>query len=361
MSSTDEQPCRCSGSSPAPAARSSDAGSSLARFVGYLAEGDRSGAIGYATQLLDQGLSASEVVLDVLAPAQAAVGAYWERDEWSVVMEHAATEITEAVLAVAAARAAAAADRGRLVVVCAETERHSLPARMIAELLRLEGFIVVFLGSATRPDSLSGFLSTFRPGALIVSCSVTMNLPSVVPMLAAAADAGVPALCGGHAFGTDEHRARQLGASGWAPDLATAVEMIGRWGSQPSAGGPIRAAAPGGAAAAESLELARRSLTERCLVALTDDLTAQTGASADWWRRELDAILRFLTAAILLGEPSILTDFTEWLRERSRVERHAYSDIDSLFATVSDVLASEWPAESSLLRAQMINATPDPS
>lgn len=342
-----------------PPSRFSDAGSRLARFVGYLAAGDRGGAIGYATQLLDQGLSASELVLALLTPAQATVGLNWESDEWSVVMEQAATEITEAVLAVVAAHAPTAADRGRLVVVCAETERHSLPARMIAELLRLEGFIVVFLGSATRPDSLSGFLAMFRPDALIVSCSVTMNLPSVVPMLAAAADAGVPALCGGHAFGTDEHRARQLGASGWAPDLATAVEIIGRWGSQPPARVPIRAAEAGGAAAAESLELARRSLIERCLVALTDDLAAQTGASADWWRRELDAILRFLTATILLAEHSILTDFTEWLRERARVEQHAYSDIDSLFATVSDMLASEWPAESSLLRAQIINAAPD--
>ncbi len=201
------------GSSPASVGQFSEAGSSLERFVGYLSAGDHRGAIGYATQLLDQGTSAGELVLRLLVPAQATVGLNWERGEWSIVMEHAATEITEAVLAVAGARASTAPDRGRLVVICAETERHTLPARMIAELLRFQGFVVVFLGSATRPDSLTGFLSTFKPDALIVSCSVAINLPSVVPMVTAAADAGVPALCGGRAFGADEHRARQLGAS----------------------------------------------------------------------------------------------------------------------------------------------------
>lgn len=342
-------------SSAAPGTGSLRAESSLERFFGYLAARDRGGAIAYATRLLDDGLSAGELILDVLVPAQASVGLHWERNEWSVEMEHVATEITEAVLAVVGARAHALANRGRLVVVCAETERHALPARMISELLRFEGFIVAFLGSATRPDSLTGFLSTFTPDALVVSCSIAMNLPSVVSILTAATEAGVPALCGGHAFGNDESRARALGASGWAPDLDSAVEIIDRWGAQPPRRVSQRAA---GAAAAGSLELAHRSLVERCVAAHTDDLTPQTRASAQWWRREFDAILRFLTAAVLLDDDSILTEFTAWLHQRSRVEPQAYSDIGSLFATMSDVLASRCPAESALLRAQ-IDATAD--
>ncbi len=300
-------------------------------------------------------MSAGELVLGLLVPAQATVGLNWERGKWSVEMEHIATEITEAVLAVAGAYANPASGRGRLVVVCGETERHSLPARMIAELLRFDGFIVVFLGSATRADSLTGFLTTFKPEALIVSCSVTMNLPSVVPMLTAAANAGIPALCGGSAFGSDETRALRLGASGWAPDLDAAIEIIDRWGSHP----PERVSMPAAAlATAGALEIARQSQVERCLAARKRDLGAQTLASADWWRREIDATLRFLTATILLDDHSILTNFTAWLHERARVQPQAYADIEALLATMSDVLASEYPAESALLRAQ-INATPN--
>lgn len=91
------------------------------------------------------------------------------------------------------------------------------------------------------------------------------------------------------------------------------------------------------AAAAESLELA---------------------ASAQWWQREFDAILRFLTAAVLLDDHSILADFTTWLHQRSRAEPDAYSDIGSLLATMSDQFAAQHPAESALLRTQ-INPTGD--
>lgn len=132
--------------------------------MGYLAAGDRDGAIAYATGLLEDGVSAGELILDVLVPAQASVGLRWERDEWSIEMEHVATEITDAVLAVAGEHAAlTASDRGRVVVVCAETERHTLPARMIAELLRFEGFMVVFLGSATRPGASRAFCRRSSP------------------------------------------------------------------------------------------------------------------------------------------------------------------------------------------------------
>ena len=240
-------------------------------------------------------------------------------------------------------------------MVCAETERHTLPARMVAELLRFEGFIVVFLGAATRPGSLAGFLSAFKPDALVVSCSIAMNLPSVVPILTAASDARVPALCGGHGFGDDDSRASLLGAAGWAPDLVTAVEIIDRWQAQP----PEPAAQHAGEASrAESLELAHRSLVERCVAAHAADLNAQANARPEWWRREFDAILRYLTAAVLLDDDSILTEFTAWLHQRYRVEPDAYSDIGSLLATVSEALASERPAESALLRAQ-INPTAD--
>jgi hypothetical protein len=112
--------------------------------------------------------------------------------------------------------------------------------------------------------------------------------------------------------------------------------------------------------AVESLILARQSLVERCLEAQARDRAAGMVASVDWWRREIDATLRFLTATVLLEDPSILTDFTAWLCERARVEPQAYADTGALFATMSDVLASECPAESALLRAQ-INITPDPS
>jgi methanogenic corrinoid protein MtbC1 len=45
------------------------------------------------------------------------------------------------------------------VVTCAEGEWHSLPARMVAEVLRLHGWQVTFLGASTPADHLRRLLT----------------------------------------------------------------------------------------------------------------------------------------------------------------------------------------------------------
>jgi methanogenic corrinoid protein MtbC1 len=77
----------------------SDPDTRIGRFADYLESSDLRGALAYG--LLDDGLAVDELVLDLLAPAQALVGLRWELGDWSVAAEHASTAITEAVLAVA--------------------------------------------------------------------------------------------------------------------------------------------------------------------------------------------------------------------------------------------------------------------
>jgi methanogenic corrinoid protein MtbC1 len=112
------------------------------RFVDHLARRDRRSAVRQALGLLDTGASVQDLVQGLLGPAQAEVGRRWEANRWSVADEHAATAITDAVLAALAWRIEAAEDQGHVVVTCAEGEWHSLPARMVAEVLRVHGWLV---------------------------------------------------------------------------------------------------------------------------------------------------------------------------------------------------------------------------
>jgi methylmalonyl-CoA mutase cobalamin-binding subunit len=332
----------------------SDPDTRVGRFADYLESSDLRGALAYAVGLLDDGLAVDELVLDLLAPAQALVGLRWELGDWSVAAEHAATAITEAVLAVAGARTVGIADRGRLVLVCAESERHSLPARMITELLRAEGFSIVFLGAASTKETLASFLSQFEADALIVSCSIAMNLPSAVGMLAAAKHAAVPSLCGGRAFGASADRATLLGASGWAPDLPTAVGLLDRWRSDRPASNPSVAT---GAKVCGALELAHRSVVQRCVAAHTAraDVGVQIGlgASESWLRDEFDAIVSSVAATILLDDASILIEFAHWLSQRLRHDPRIGTKAGSLLQTVTGVLADEYHAASAYLQVAM--------
>jgi methanogenic corrinoid protein MtbC1 len=126
--------------------------------------------------LLEAGVTVQELVLNLLGPAQAEVGRRWETNQWSVADEHAATAISDAILATLAWRVDAPDDHGQVVVTCAEGEWHSLPARMAAEVLRLQGWPVTFLGAFTPADHLRRFLTEVRPTGVLISCSVPIYL-----------------------------------------------------------------------------------------------------------------------------------------------------------------------------------------
>jgi hypothetical protein len=129
------------------------------RFVDALARRDRKAAARQALGLLEAGAPVQELIQGLLGSAQAEVGRRWEANQWSVADEHAATAITDAVLGALAWRIEAAEDQGHIVVTCAEGEWHSLPARMAAEVLRLHGWRVTFLGASTPADHLRRLLA----------------------------------------------------------------------------------------------------------------------------------------------------------------------------------------------------------
>ena len=99
-------------------------------FDRYLSRADETAATALVLDLLAQGADAEELLLDLIAPAQVAVGARWVANEWTVAREHAATHVSErAISALAAATRAVRDGRGTVVMVCPDGEWHSLSAR----------------------------------------------------------------------------------------------------------------------------------------------------------------------------------------------------------------------------------------
>jgi methanogenic corrinoid protein MtbC1 len=285
------------------------------RFVESLARRDRKAAARQALGLLKAGVTVQELVQGLLAPAQAEVGRRWEANQWSVADEHAATAISDAVLAALAWRMEAAEDQGHVVVTCAEGEWHSLPARMVAEVLRTHGWQVTFLGASTPADHLRRFLAEVGAVGVVISCSVPIFLGGALRSIQAVQAAGVPALVGGRAFGPDDLRARRLGADGWAPDADGAAQLLGAWRRKPPAVGKR----PAGTRDAEPLELeaARPELVEAAMSELFLRFPPLVGYSEGQLvrtREDLGYILQFLEAALLTDDPRLFLDeFLPWL------------------------------------------------
>lgn len=191
---------------------------------------DERAAIGIVLAALDSGLAPEVVLLDVIAAVQRRVGAEWAANTLSVADEHTATAINDRAVTALALHATGAhpGSAGRVTVACVDGEWHALPARLVAEVLRLRGWHVDFLGAQVPTRHLIAHLHNTGPDAVLLSSSLPTRLPSAHGTITACQAAGVPVLVGGAAFGPQGRYADLLGADAWAPDAATAAELLAR-------------------------------------------------------------------------------------------------------------------------------------
>ncbi|NJP35535.1 cobalamin B12-binding domain-containing protein [Micromonospora thermarum] len=283
------------------------------RYLHCLAEADEYAAVEVATRLLDDGLPAERVLLDLVAPAQAEVGDRWARNEWSVAQEHAATHISERVVAAVAAYAGPRPTRGRVVVACMDGEWHALPPRLVAEVLRLRGWQVTFLGASVPAAHLVSYLHRHDAHAVALACALPMRLPHAHRMIEACRRSDVPVVVGGRGFGADGRWARRLGVA-WAPDAPSAADLVADERT-------LRRTPPAELSHLADDEYAslvkrRGELVDSALA----DLRERAPATRDYTPAQLDStvsdlgyIVDFLAAALYVDDDTLFTEFVDWL------------------------------------------------
>ncbi|WP_243770283.1 cobalamin B12-binding domain-containing protein [Amycolatopsis acidicola] len=282
----------------------------LAREFGELVSTvDSEDAVALVERALDDGADPMAVLVDVIAAAQRRVGFRWQRGEWSVAQEHAATAVavsaTEAVTRRARLTPAA---RGRVVLACAEREWHAMPAMIIGGALRGAGWSVTMLGAATPAARLTQYLHDLGPDVTAVSCSMPGALPATRRIIEASTADGIPVLAGGPAFGTDSARADALGATAWAPTAREVAQVIAGLPPVVPAVPPLPA---GPANEQASLELDHE--------ALAATLLRQWSPGPDWLAADIkdvvDLALHCVGAALLTGDARPLPDTAAWVSD----------------------------------------------
>lgn len=205
-----------------------DLAEDVERLDAAVAAGDADAALARVDDLLGEDLDPLDVI-DVIAAVQRRVGERWQSARWCVAQEHAATAAaTSALESLSRTGRGPVPDRGRIVFACAEHEWHALPAMLVAAALRSRGWQVTLLGASTPTARLNRCLQDLGPDLTAISCSVASGLSHSRALIEASTTAGIPVLAGGAAFGPDARRASALGATAWAPDARTAVEVVQR-------------------------------------------------------------------------------------------------------------------------------------
>lgn len=284
-------------------------------YLSEAVEGHGRAAAWLALDQIDRGSRCEDVIVDLLAASQHEVGERWLANEWTVADEHLASGSTQHALDAVASTVDVPEPAGSVLVVCAEGDWHSLPSQMLAEMLRARGYDVAFLGASTPAEHVLDLVRRRRPDAVAISCNLPLFFPGVARLADAAHTHGIPVLAGGRAMGTDESRARLLGADAWVPGLDSAVEMLHRWQQEPPAvrPEPTRLDASAGLLDVDANDVADQAFDQ--LIRAFPRMSSYDDAQLARTREDLAFITRFAAAALLVADPTVLGEFLGWLGE----------------------------------------------
>lgn len=204
------------------------------RYLAAQLAGDRREAM---RLVLDEGfgkgVSVIDLQVDVIRAAQDEIGRLWQQNKVSIAQEHMATAISQLTLSALFERARPKPALGKKVVLaCVEGEQHDLPARLVADVLDLEGFDIRYLGANVPHDDLIKSITHESPDAIGLSVTMSFNVPSLrIAVERVRAVTQRPIFIGGHAMQWAQGLASELDvdSAGTSIDelIATARRLAG--------------------------------------------------------------------------------------------------------------------------------------
>lgn len=267
-------------------------------------------AVDLALRQVEAGCPPPDVIRTLLVPVQREAGERWQRGTWTVAHEHQASAVVDAALHRVVNAVLPRPYRATVAVVCAEGDWHTLPSRMAAELLRLDGWRVTFLGGSLPTSDLTRWLRDAQPDVVVLTCSMPTFGPGVLNIATAASHLGIPVVAGGRGMGPDARRATALGV-GWAGDIGELHTAL----ASPVV--PVdHHARSARVAASDHTALRRHDIVDAAMWELDRAWPQMQFLSSTQLARtaeDFGHIVDFVSAATLLDDTRVFTDFLDWL------------------------------------------------
>ena len=327
-------------------------GTGTSEFLAGLETRSRVAAVDVVTAARAAGASVWQIVDDVIRPALVEVGFRWERDEWSVAHEHAATVVADFALssiAVEPPRIDSGEAGRRLVVACPAGEWHALAPRAVGEALRERGWDVTFLGAAVPAHQLDRFLGEHRPAALLLGVTMAGHVPAALECVSAARAAGVPTVLGGAAVTAYPGTAAAIGAYGaHHAGIGAGIDAVDAALRHAIAAGP--AVARSRTAAREHCAELRRSRL-RVADAVGDVDGSGAGALGPAWAAQQEFVrgaalplVDALAASVLVDDDRPFADLVTWFRAAGARRGLDPERVDGVLDAIEDAVGAAAPA-----------------
>jgi methanogenic corrinoid protein MtbC1 len=203
----------------------------LERFKEPLFAGDRSGSRAIVAEAFEEGLSAEQIIMQIIWPTMEKVQGLYRADRINTGTHHMAARLLRMLSDQLALRLPRCERNGRtMLVVCSPGEPEELGAQITTDLAEAHGWTVHFAGGGVPNDEIVGWIGQLQPQVLMVYGTIPSGAPMVRQLIDLLHDVGIAPkiqiICSGGVFNRAEGLAEEIGSDLFAPDPIAALEIL---------------------------------------------------------------------------------------------------------------------------------------
>lgn len=204
------------------------------KFLSLLLDADYDACLKMSEQIVQSEDSLKDFYLQVIQPSLYDIGVLWEAGKISVAEEHLATAIVGRITANIYTKIhRSRKKKGKAIITAAPNEFHEVGSRMVADLLEIDGWDILYLGANTPESELFKLMKKVKPKFLGISVAMPFNLDRtskiISDMKGDKTMRKIKIMVGGIGFNSFPEIWQTVGADGWAQDGGAAVELANQW------------------------------------------------------------------------------------------------------------------------------------
>ncbi|GFP76029.1 helix-turn-helix domain-containing protein [Clostridium fungisolvens] len=200
-------------------------------YLTFLLEGKSKAARGLVIECYEKGLPMGFIYFDIFEKALKEIGSLWESGKIDVWQEHFISEVTLDVMREVKAREKRKKRKSHSVIgVTAGPEQHNIGLKMVLDMLEIEGWNTVYLGSNVPVQSLIKAVDTEKPSLVAISVTMEYHLESAKFLIQAIKeefkDSPPKIIIGGGAFKNNPELWKTTGADKFSSNTDDMLELM---------------------------------------------------------------------------------------------------------------------------------------
>jgi len=199
-------------------------------YFSFLLDMEREKAVSFILNLVESGTAVEDIYLKIFQPAQYEIGRHWQLNKISVAQEHYATSVTQLAMSQLYPKIFNSFAKGKkALTTCIGDELHELGIRMVADLLELNGWDTIHLGSNTPPAEILNIIVKKEIDLLALSATLPNQLEKTRSLIKVIRQDDnlkqLKVMVGGRIFIQSDRLWQKIGADGFAIDAKEAVKV----------------------------------------------------------------------------------------------------------------------------------------